>query len=135
MQMQYFKPYILTKEQKDILNQQIDDAEVRIEKDMHKYEETRPDQPPLPWKPLPPPLAKNDSMDVDDKDNDRDESHLVSKFSPGNDVDIKDEPVSKMDGAEEGQKARPEQKKDKPKADDFEEDVIETSEGGVSLIY
>lgn len=130
--MQYFKPYILTKKQKDTLNQQIDDTEVRIEKIVRKYEETHPDQPPLPWKPLPPPLAKDDSIDVEHKDGSQEESPQVSKPSPGSETVVKEEPVSKMDGAQE---RSPEQKKDKSKADDFDEDVIETSEGGVSLIY
>ena len=126
MVLQYYKPYILTEEQRDTLNQQIDDTEVRIGKGIQKYEEAHPDQGPLPWKPLPPPVRK-DSMDVDKVD-----SPQVSKSSPGNDAAMKDEPVSKLDGA----KVRSsEQRKDKPKADDFDEDVIETSEGGVSLIY
>lgn len=126
MLLQYYKPYILTKEQKDTVNQQIDDAEVRIGKEMRKYEEAHPDQRPLLWKPLPPP-ARKDSMDVD-----KEGSSQVSKSSPGNEVAMKDEPVSKLDGAEVRSS---EQRKDKPKADDFDEDVIETSEGGVSLIY
>lgn len=132
--MQYYKPYILTKDQKDTLNQQIDDTELQIEKDIRRYEETHPDQPPLPWKPLPPPADK-DSMDVDDKQptaDEREDAPQVSKSSPGNDVDMKDDLVSKMDDAQE---RSPEQRKDKLKADDFDEDVIETSEGGVSLIY
>ena len=124
--MQYYKPYILTKEQRDTLNQKIDDTEVRIEKDIRKYEEAHPDQQPLPWKPVPPP-ARKDTMGMD-----KEGSPQVSKSSPGNNAAMEDEPVSNLDGAKAQSS---EQRKDKPKVDDFDDDVIETSEGGVSLIY
>lgn len=105
---------------------QVEDTEAQIENERTKYEDNHPDQPPLPWKPL---VAK-DNMDIDNKEESRDETSQVSAPIPDTNMAAPDEPVSKLDGSEEK-----EQRKEKARTDEFDEDVIETSEGGVSLIY
>lgn len=130
MVMQYYKPYILSNDQKDTIERQVEDTELSIQQDVRQYKETHPDQEPLPWKPL----ATKDYIPGNDSPQDekmQEDTPQVSPPAPETDMPTDELPVSTLDGAEERNEGH---KKERTRTDEFEEEVIET-EGGVSLIY